>query len=103
MGKARNSPLDSFSTETCPLRLHRLGRPAPSERRVLLCSDPEEIRVAQTQFSQIPWEIDPEVFLKKVQEQGLFDNLADAHSNYSSDSSTHTATVRLYFKRGVRH
>jgi outer membrane protein assembly factor BamA len=42
----------------------------------------------------------PDFFLKKVQEQGLFDNLADAHADYSQDSSTHTVTVHLYFKGG---
>jgi outer membrane protein insertion porin family len=42
----------------------------------------------------------PEFFLKKVQEQGLFDHLADAHSDYTSDSASHTVTVHLYFKGG---
>jgi outer membrane protein insertion porin family len=42
----------------------------------------------------------PEFFLKKVQEQGLFDNLADTTSDYTTDTSTHTVTVHLYFKGG---
>jgi len=42
----------------------------------------------------------PDFFLKKVQEQGLFDNLADAHSDYTADTSSHTVTVHLYFKGG---
>jgi outer membrane protein assembly factor BamA len=42
----------------------------------------------------------PDFFLKKVQEQGLFDNLADTHADYTADSSTHTVTVHLYFKGG---
>ena len=42
----------------------------------------------------------PEFFLKKVQEQGLFDNLADTHSDYTTDPTNHTVTVHLYFKGG---
>jgi outer membrane protein assembly factor BamA len=42
----------------------------------------------------------PDFFLKKVQEQGLFDNLADTHADYTTDTSTHTVTVHLYFKGG---
>jgi outer membrane protein assembly factor BamA len=42
----------------------------------------------------------PEYFLKRVKEQNLFDNLADAHSDYTTDTSTHTVTVHLYFKGG---
>jgi outer membrane protein insertion porin family len=42
----------------------------------------------------------PDFFLKKVQEQGLFDNLADTHSDYTADASMHTVTVHLYFKGG---
>jgi outer membrane protein insertion porin family len=42
----------------------------------------------------------PEYFLKRVKEQGLFDNLADAHADYTTDTSTHTVTVHLYFKGG---
>jgi outer membrane protein insertion porin family len=42
----------------------------------------------------------PEFFLKKVQEQGLFDNLADTHADYTADATTHTVIVHLYFKGG---
>ena len=42
----------------------------------------------------------PDFFLQKVKEQGLFDNLANTHSDYTSDPSTHTVTVHLYFKGG---
>ncbi len=42
----------------------------------------------------------PDFFLKRVQQQGLFDNLADARSDYSADASTHNVTVHLYFKGG---
>jgi outer membrane protein assembly factor BamA len=42
----------------------------------------------------------PDFFLKKVSEQGLFDNLAKTQSDYSTDPSTHTVTVHLYFKGG---
>jgi outer membrane protein insertion porin family len=42
----------------------------------------------------------PDFFLKRVQQQGLFDNLADTHSDYSTDPSTHDVTVHLYFKGG---
>jgi outer membrane protein assembly factor BamA len=42
----------------------------------------------------------PEFFLKKIQEQGLFDNLADAHSDYTADPTAHTVIVHLYFKGG---
>ncbi len=42
----------------------------------------------------------PDFFLKKVQEQGLFDNLADIKSDYTKDEATHTVTVHLYFKGG---
>jgi outer membrane protein assembly factor BamA len=42
----------------------------------------------------------PEYFLKRVKEQNLFDNLADAHADYTTDTSTHTVTVHLYFKGG---
>jgi outer membrane protein assembly factor BamA len=42
----------------------------------------------------------PEFFLKKVQEQGLFDNLANTHSDYTADASSHSVTVHLYFKGG---
>ncbi|HEY3874792.1 MAG TPA: POTRA domain-containing protein, partial [Candidatus Kapabacteria bacterium] len=42
----------------------------------------------------------PDFFLKKVQEQGLFDNLAKTTSDYSKDEASHTVTVHLYFKGG---
>ncbi|HMF76399.1 MAG TPA: POTRA domain-containing protein [Bryobacteraceae bacterium] len=42
----------------------------------------------------------PEFFLKKVNEQGLFDNLADTHSDYTADASSHNVMVHLYFKGG---
>jgi outer membrane protein assembly factor BamA len=42
----------------------------------------------------------PDFFLKKVNEQGLFDNLANTQSDYTADASTHNVTVHLYFKGG---
>ena len=42
----------------------------------------------------------PDFFLKKVEEQGIFDNLKDARSDYTADESTHNVTVHLYFKGG---
>jgi outer membrane protein assembly factor BamA len=42
----------------------------------------------------------PDFFLKRVQEQGLFDNLADTRSDYTADQATHTVTVHLVFKGG---
>jgi outer membrane protein insertion porin family len=42
----------------------------------------------------------PDFFLKKVKEQGLFDNLADIKSDYTKDEATHTVIVHLYFKGG---
>jgi len=42
----------------------------------------------------------PEFFLKKVQDQGLFDNLADTRADYTADATTHTVTVHLNFKGG---
>jgi outer membrane protein insertion porin family len=42
----------------------------------------------------------PEFFLKRVQDQGIFDNLADAHSDYTADPTSHNVTVHLYFKGG---
>ncbi len=42
----------------------------------------------------------PDFFLKRVQQEGLFDNLADTHSDYTADASTHNVTVHLYFKGG---
>ncbi len=42
----------------------------------------------------------PDFFLKRVQEQGLFDNLSNTQSDYTADASTHDVTVHLYFKGG---
>lgn len=42
----------------------------------------------------------PDFFLKRVEEQGLFDNLSDTTSDYTADASTHNVTVHLYFKGG---
>jgi len=42
----------------------------------------------------------PDFFLKKVREQGLFDNLANTQSDYTSDPITHNVTVHLDFKGG---
>ncbi len=42
----------------------------------------------------------PDFFLKKVSEQGLFDNLAGTHSDYTPDAASHNVTVHLYFKGG---
>ena len=42
----------------------------------------------------------PDFFLKKVAEQGLFDNLANTQSDYTADATTHDVTVHLYFKGG---
>jgi outer membrane protein insertion porin family len=42
----------------------------------------------------------PDFFLKRVQQEGIFDNLADTRSDYSADPATHNVTVHLYFKGG---
>ncbi len=42
----------------------------------------------------------PDFFLKRVQERGLFDNLADTSADYTADASTHGVVVHLYFKGG---
>lgn len=42
----------------------------------------------------------PDFFLKRVQEEGIFDNLADTRSDYTTDEASHTVTVHLYFKGG---
>ncbi|HEX4747975.1 MAG TPA: POTRA domain-containing protein [Bryobacteraceae bacterium] len=42
----------------------------------------------------------PDFFLKKVEEQGLFDHLADTHADFTADASTHDVVVHLYFKGG---
>jgi outer membrane protein insertion porin family len=43
----------------------------------------------------------PDFFLKRVEEQGLFDNLGDTRSDYTADASTHNVIVHLYFKGGA--
>ena len=42
----------------------------------------------------------PDFFLKRVQEQGYFENLANTNSDYTADASTHKVTVVLDFKGG---
>src|SRR6185312_15219537 len=42
----------------------------------------------------------PDFFLKRVRQEGIFDNLGDTHSDYTADASTHNVTVHLYFKGG---
>ncbi|MBV8549923.1 MAG: hypothetical protein JOY54_01395 [Acidobacteriaceae bacterium] len=42
----------------------------------------------------------PDFFLKRIEEQGIFDNLGDTHSDFTSDPTTHNVTVHLYFKGG---
>ncbi len=42
----------------------------------------------------------PDFFLKRVQQEGIFDHLADTRSDYTADASTHNVTVHLYFKGG---
>ncbi len=42
----------------------------------------------------------PDFFLNKVNEQGLFDHLADTSADYTKDETRHTVTVHLYFKGG---
>jgi outer membrane protein insertion porin family len=42
----------------------------------------------------------PDFFLQRVQEQGLFDNLADTRADYTADPASHSVTVHLYFKGG---
>lgn len=42
----------------------------------------------------------PDFFLKKVEEQGIFDHLANTSSDYTADASTHNVVVHLYFKGG---
>lgn len=42
----------------------------------------------------------PDFFLKRVQEQGIFDNLGGTQSDYTADPSTHDVIVHLYFKGG---
>jgi outer membrane protein insertion porin family len=42
----------------------------------------------------------PDFFLKRVEEQGIFEHLGDTRSDYTADASTHNVTVHLYFKGG---
>ncbi len=42
----------------------------------------------------------PDFFLKRVEEQGLFDNLGNTSSDYTADPATHQVVVHLYFKGG---
>jgi outer membrane protein insertion porin family len=42
----------------------------------------------------------PDFFLKRVREEGIFDNLGDTHSDYTADASSHSVIVHLYFKGG---
>lgn len=42
----------------------------------------------------------PDFFLKKVQEQGLFDNLANTQADFTPDPASHTVVVHLNFKGG---
>jgi len=42
----------------------------------------------------------PAFFLKRIQQEGIFDNLGDTQSDYTADPSTHNVTVHLYFKGG---
>jgi outer membrane protein insertion porin family len=42
----------------------------------------------------------PDFFLKRIEEEKLFEHLADTTSDYVADSSTHSVTVKLYFHGG---
>jgi outer membrane protein assembly factor BamA len=42
----------------------------------------------------------PDFFLKRVEEQQLFDHLGDTSSDYTADAATHNVVVHLYFKAG---
>ena len=42
----------------------------------------------------------PDFFLKRIQEQGIFEHLADTSSDYTADPSTHNVIVHLDFKGG---
>jgi outer membrane protein insertion porin family len=42
----------------------------------------------------------PDFFLKRVMDMGIFDHLADTHSDYTADASTHGVIVHLYFVGG---
>ncbi|HEX4773481.1 MAG TPA: FtsQ-type POTRA domain-containing protein [Bryobacteraceae bacterium] len=42
----------------------------------------------------------PDFFLKRIEEDKLFEHLANTSSDYTADSSTHDVVVHLYFKGG---
>jgi outer membrane protein assembly factor BamA len=42
----------------------------------------------------------PDFFMKRVAQEGIFDNLGDSRTDYTADASTHNVTVHLYFKGG---
>ena len=42
----------------------------------------------------------PDFFMKRVSQEGIFDNLGDSRTDYTADPSTHNVTVHLYFKGG---
>lgn len=42
----------------------------------------------------------PEFFLKRIEEDKVFEHLANTSSDYTPDSSTHDVVVHLYFKGG---
>ncbi|MBV8570891.1 MAG: hypothetical protein JO319_09780 [Acidobacteriaceae bacterium] len=42
----------------------------------------------------------PDFFMKRVAQEGIFDNLGDSRTDYTADISTHNVTVHLYFKGG---
>jgi outer membrane protein insertion porin family len=42
----------------------------------------------------------PDYFLKRIQDDKVFEHLADTSSDYTADSSTHDVVVHLYFKGG---
>jgi outer membrane protein assembly factor BamA len=42
----------------------------------------------------------PDFFLKRLEEQNLFEHLANTTSDYKADPTTHDVTVTLYFKGG---
>ncbi len=42
----------------------------------------------------------PDFFLKRVQEDKVFDHLSNTTSDYTADEASHSVTVHLYFKGG---
>lgn len=42
----------------------------------------------------------PDFFMKRVAQEGIFDNLGDSRTDYTADPATHNVTVHLYFKGG---